>query len=199
MNLEDYRTIFIGASLVLMLIAASPGLGVVIPFFRGGERFSELWILGPAHTAEDYPFNVRIGEMEQVFVRIGNHMERSAYYVLYVKLRNQTQAAPSSKTSTPSPIIPLYAYRVFVADGETWETPLTFLFLEASHSGVLLNITKISINDVIFDNINYLSSWDSENLGFYYQLFFELWVYDYSVSDFRYRNPFVGIWLNMTA
>jgi len=42
------------------------------------------------------------------------------------------------------------------------------------------------------------SGWDLENSGFYYQVFFELWLYDTSLQGFQYHNRFVGIWLNMT-
>ncbi len=198
MNLEDYRMVFIGSSLVLMLVAASPILSVVVPFSGGGERFSELWVLGPTHMAEGYPFNVVIGEREQVFVGVGNHMGRSAYYVVYVKFRNQTQVAPNSTASMPSPLAPLYEFHAVVADGKTWETSVVFSFLEASHSGDSFIVRKISINDVVFA-VESLAVWDPVNLGFYYQLFFELWMYDDTASTFQYHNRFVGIWLNMTV
>jgi uncharacterized membrane protein len=148
--------------------------------------------------AEDYPLNVAVNEKQNVFVGVGNHLGRSAYYVVYVKLRNQTQAAPNMTTFTPSPLAPLYEFRFVVTDGGTWETPVVFSFLEASRSGDLLNVTRISINDAVF-SVESLAICDAHDNGFYYQLFFELWMYDESVSSFSYHNRFVGIWLNMTA
>ena len=71
MNLEEYRAVFMVASLASVLIVAAPTLSMVVPFPRGTERFSELWVLGPNHMAEDYPFDVRVGEQYQVFVGIG--------------------------------------------------------------------------------------------------------------------------------
>ncbi len=198
MNLEGYRTVFATGSLVLILIAAAPTLGLIVPFPGGSERFSELWLLGPTHMAEDYPFNVAIGESKQIFVGVGNHMGRSAYYVVYVKVRNQTQAAPNSTISAPSPLAPLYEFRTVVADGETWEVPVAFSFLEASRFEDYFAVKKISINDAVFV-VDYSSMWDSENMGFFYQLFFELWMYDDAGSSFRYHNRFVGLWLNMTG
>ena len=198
MNLEEYRTVFATGSLVLILIAAAPTLGLFVPFPGGSERFSELWLLGSAHMAEDYPFNVTIGEEKQIFVGVGNHMGRSAYYIVYVKLRNQTQAAPNSTISAPSPLAPLYEFRAVVADGETWEAPVAFSFLEASRDGNSSAVKKISINDVVF-MVDYSSMWDLENVGFFYQLFFELWMYDDVGLSFRYHNRFVGLWLNMTG
>jgi len=197
-NLEDYRTMFTTTGLVLMLVAASPVLSLIIPFSGSGERFSELWLLGPNHMAEDYPFNAAIGEEKQVFVAVGNHMGRLAYYVVYVKVRNQTQAVPNSTTSTPSPLVPLYEFRAVVADGETWEASVLFSFLEASRDGNSSTVKKISINGTVF-MVDYSSMWNSENVGFFYQLFFELWMYDDASSSFRYHNQFVAIWLNIAV
>ena len=56
MNLDEYRTVFVAGSLVLMLIAATPTVSLIMVVSSGGgERFSELWLLGPNHMAEDYP------------------------------------------------------------------------------------------------------------------------------------------------
>ena len=183
---------------MLMLVAAYPGLSVVIPFSLGAERFSEFWVLGPTHMVKDYPFDIVVGEQQHIFVGVGNHLGRSAYYIVFVKLRSQTQAAPTLTASTPSPLSPLYEFRVVVADGDSWETPVAFSFLEASRFGDLSVVSKISINDAIFA-VEGLAVWDPDNMGFYYQLFFELWIYDTSVSDFQYHDRFVGIWLNMTV
>ena len=198
MNLEEYRTVFAVTTLGLILMAAFPTLSLVVPFPRSAERFSELWVLGPNHMAEDYPFNVRVGEEYSVFVGVGNHMGSSSYYVLYVKFRNQTQPLPNATASEPSPLPPLYEFQAFVVDGETWEAPLTFEFLEVSRFENSCLVRRVMINDVVFW-VDSSSSWDSENNGFYYQLFFELWLYDVTLRGFRFHNRFVGIWLNVTA
>jgi len=198
MNLEDYRTVFAVTSLALVLVAAFPTLSLVVPFPRSAERFSELWVLGPNHMAEDYPFNVRVGEEYRVFVGVGNHMGSSAYYTVYVKLRNQTQPLPNATESMPSPLLPLYELRAFVLDGESWEAPLAFEFLEVSRFENSCLVHRVMINDVVF-SVDSPSTRDSENNGFYYQLFFELWLYNVTSQSFRFHNRFVGIWLNVTA
>jgi len=82
-NLEDYRTVFASVSLVLILVAAFPGLNVAISFPRSVERFSELWILGPERMAEGYPFNVTAGEGQgPVHIGVRNHMGASQYYLV---------------------------------------------------------------------------------------------------------------------
>jgi len=200
MNLEEYRTVFAAGSLVLILIAAAPTLGLIVPFPRGTERFSELWVLGPNHMAEDYPFNIIFNETYRVSVGVGNHMGSSSYYLVYVKFRNQTQPLPDAVTSEPSPLAPLFEYRFFVADGDggTWETPLTFGILKVSHYNKSVSVGRILINDVVF-LVDTPASWDSKYNGFYYQLFFELWLYNTTSQSFHHHNRFVGIWLNMTS
>jgi len=198
MNLEEYRTLFLTGGLILMLIVAAPALSLIIAFPTGSERFSELWVLGPNHMAEDYPFNVGVNEKYSVFVGVGNHMSDSAYYLVYVKFRNQTQPLPNITASEPSQLAPLLEFRAFVVDDGTWEKPLTFSVLEASRSDDYMFIDRLYINDAVFV-VNAPTKWDSEHKGFYYQLFFELWLYNMTLQRFQYHGRFVGIWLNMTG
>ena len=198
MSLEDCRTVFAVGSLVLILAAAFPGLSVVVSFPRGGERFSELWLLGPERMAEGYPFNVSVGERQgPVYVGVRNHMGCSQYYLIYVKLRNQTQPLPNATASEPSPLSPLYEFQFFLADGGMWEKPLSFAVGDVVFQDDSVFIGWISINDVVFV-VNASTRWDSEYNGFYYQLFFELWLYSGDLQGFQFHDRFVGIWLNMT-
>jgi len=119
--------------------------------------------------------------------------------MVYVKFRNQTQPLPDVSDSKPSSLSPLYEFQFFVADGETWESLLVFKILDVSLQGDSMLVGNVSINGVAF-SVNSLSIWDSENNGFYYQLFFELWLYNNMASQsFQYHDRFVGIWLNATV
>ncbi|MDH5266247.1 MAG: DUF1616 domain-containing protein [Candidatus Bathyarchaeota archaeon] len=197
MNLEEYRTVFVVSGLILCLVASAPTLSLYVPF-PSGERFSELWVLGPGHMAEDYPFNVSAGESYLVYVGVGNHLGSSAYYVAYVKFRNQTGTLPNATAGTPSPLPSLYEYRVFVEDGETWEGALRFSFSGFSFFENQCLVEDFVVNDVAF-NVGAVASWDEENNGFYYQVFIELWIYSVESDSFQYHNRFVSIWLNMTG
>jgi uncharacterized membrane protein len=181
-----------------MLLVAAPMVGLLGPIPSGQERFSELWLLGPNHMAEGYPFNVRVGEAYSIFVGVGNHMGRSSYYHVSVKFRNGTQPLPDVSGSTPSPLPPLYEFRFLVADEATWESRVTFTILDASVHADSAFIGNVSINGVTFP-VSSSAMWDSENTGFYFQLFFELWRYTDEYSSFRYHDRFVGLWLNMTG
>lgn len=197
-NLKDYRTLFVVVTLGLALIAASPVLAMVVPFGGGSERFSEFWLLDPNHAAEDYPFNVRAGEMYSVFVGVSNHMGSSEYYKVYVKFRNGTQSVPDGKGGVPSSLSPLYEYLFFVGVDGVWESPVSFGFGDVVVEGDVLSVGKVLIDGVTFP-VDVFAVWDSEREGYFFQLFFELWRYDVGSRSFRFDDRFVGLWLNMTG
>jgi uncharacterized membrane protein len=196
MTLDEYRTLFIAVTLALILVAASPALGFILTF-PGGERFSELWVLGPGHMAEDYPFDVKANETYKVFVGVGNHMGSSCYYLIYVKLRNQTESLPNATAGTPSPLPALYEYRLIVKDSGIWEAPLEFSFPQISISENRCLVETLTINDVAF-RVDKLASWDLNGTGYYFQLFFELWIYNTESNAFQFHNRAVWLWLNAT-
>ena len=195
---KDYRLVFQVASLGFFLLAAAPGVSLVVSVPRGGEQFTELWLLGPDRMAEGYPFNVQVGEDYLVYVGLGNHMGGARYYAVYVKWRNQTEPLPNATTSMPSALPLLYEFRALVSEGETWERPVTFSVLEASHYENSSRVDRLSINNRTV-SVASSATWDSENRGYYYQLFFELYLYDLAEAQFRFHDRFVGIWLNMTG
>ena len=212
MNLDEYRILFLVVTLGLALVAAYPALAMVVPFTGGSEEFSEFWLLGPGHTAEDYPFNVSDGEMHNIFVCLGNHMGSSEYYMVYVKFGNSTQLDLDS--SKPSSLPPLYEFRVFVGDEDVWESPVTFGFQNVYIEDTVLivdNVTMnvpiedavLSVDDVIINGmvfpVDASTSWDSENSGFYFRLSFELWRYDTMLKSFRFHDRVVWLRLNMTG
>jgi hypothetical protein len=197
LKIEDYKVVFASVGLIGVLLFTSPTLGLVLRL-PGGERFSELWVLGTGHMAEDYPFNVGADVNYLVYVGVGNHMGCSAYYVVYVKFRNQTESLPNATAGTPSPLPPLFEFRLFVEDAKSWEAPLRFSFSNVSFSENRSFVGSLMINDVTF-NVDKLASWDVENNGYYYQLFIELWIYNVEFQAFEFHNRFVSLWLNMTG
>ena len=197
MTLDEYRTLFMVGGLLLVLVAASPGLSVSFPFPKG-EQFSELWLLGPGHMAEDYPFNVTAGALQgPVYVGVANHMRASQVYLVSVKFRDQTELLPNVTTAEPSPLPPLYEFRFVLADGESWEAPVRFVIADVAFGGNVSSVAEIVINGRLFP-VDLSSRWDVENAGFYYQLFFELWRYDAAMQRFQFHNRFVALWLNLT-
>jgi uncharacterized membrane protein len=182
-NLEDYRMVFFVVILGLILVAVYPAFSLIVPSQGGSEKFSELWLLGSGHMTENYPFNVGAGEEYRVFVGVSNHMGVSEYYRIYVKIRNQTQSLPDVDSFEPSSLQPLQEHQFFLADGETWESPITFAFQDVSFKNNSVSIGEVAINGKTFV-LDAFSLWDSEKMGFYFQLFFELWRYDMEILNF---------------
>lgn len=197
MNIEDLRLTYALACFGLGLIILSPTLAMVVRL-PSGETFSELWILGPGGMAEDYPFNVREHEVYNVSLGVANHMGGLEYYRVFVKFRNQTEPLPDSVNGTASSLDPIFEYRIFLEDGEFLEKEFLFLFDGVYFEGNLCRISNLMLSDYVM-NVNKTAAWDEENKGYYFQLFFELWIYNATISDFQYHNRVVWLWLNMTV
>lgn len=195
MKLNDYKLVFVAVGLIGVLLIASPALGNIrLP---NGEQFSELYLLGPNHMAENYPFNIAVGQNNSMYVGVTNHIGSPAYYVLYVKLMNQTDLYPNAATGTPSPVTPLYEYRFSVQDGGNWESPLNFSVSNATFSNNQSLINVLTINNIAF-NVNKPAAWDANSTMFPYQLLFELWIYNVQTSSIEYNNRYVSLQLNLT-
>jgi hypothetical protein len=164
----------------------------------GGEKFSELYILGPGHMAEGYPFNVTSGVAYLVYLGVVNHLGSSAYYDVRVKLRNSTEMLPNATLGVPSPLPTLYGFQGFVVDGQALEKELVFGFSDVVFGDNVSRVGRITINNATYD-VNKSLQWDDVNGGYYCEIFVELWVYDLSSSGFQFHNRFVGLWLNMTV
>jgi uncharacterized membrane protein len=93
MKLEEYKLIFTAVGFIGVLVLATPALGAVIRF-PGGEQFSELYVLGSEHMAQNYPNNIAVGQNYSLYLGVGNHLGSSAYYTLAVKLLNPSDTLP---------------------------------------------------------------------------------------------------------
>jgi hypothetical protein len=198
-NIREYGVLFWIVVGVLVLLVASPALQRLLVYPQT-EFFTELWLLGPEHKAENYPFNITRDENYNVFLGVGNHLGECAYYVIEVKFRNQTQSAADSFNRTCSSLPSLYSITVFVADKETWELPLVFSFDYAYD----VNVSQVYFSRVMFNNVAlnlnaYSAAWDPQRSGFFGNLFFELWIYNDAVGTFTYHERFTGLWFNMTV
>jgi len=192
-RLEDYRVVFVAVGLVGVLLFAVPSLALVV-HLPGGERFSELWVLGSGHMAEGYPYNVRAGESYQVYVGVGNHLGGSAYYLVQAKLRNWSEALPDG--SVPSPVAATGKMRGFVADGQSWEGAVSFGFGGVAFEGNTCRVGVFRVNGVAFQVDK---TADLNGTEYAFEVFWELWLYNRSEGMFDYHGRYVALWLNMTA
>jgi len=195
MSFEDFKVFYVLSLLGLGSIILAPTLALTVRL-PSGERFSELWILGSGHMAEDYPFNVRLNETCKIYLGIGNHMNGLQYYRVLVKFRNGTESSPDALNATPSTLDPLVEYRLFLSNDDVWEKEILFSVQDFVFEGNSCRVSRITINwDIVNLSPIKIATWNEESKGFYFQLFFELWLHK---AEFVYHNRFVGIWLNMT-
>ena len=214
-------------AMVAALLVASPALQRILVYPQT-EFFTELWLLGPGHMAEGFPYNVTSGESYNIYLGAANHLGEVSYYSVQVKFRNSTQSAPDSFNRTYSSMPALYTMYLVVPDKELREVPLTFGFdyrFQDVTRVVYRNVTipggpgendtivqvpeNVVIPQVVFDRLRfndvslslegYTSDWDPEKGVFFGNLFFELWIFDNAADDFRYHERYVDLKVNMTA
>jgi hypothetical protein len=196
MNLADLKLIYVFSCVILGLIILSPTLFAVVSF-PSGERFSELYILGSDHMLENIPFNITANSFYTVYLGIGNHMGEAESYLVYVKLRNQTEPLPDSTAGVPSSLVPIFEYRMILNDDEIWEKEVSFSFDVTSFDGNESKVSALFINEHSV-SVDKVALWNKEKNGFFYQLFFELWIYNSKTSVFEFHNRSVGFMLNLT-
>lgn len=179
------------------MLFASPTIGLLVKP-PAGEEFSELYILGPNHTFDYIPFNIKADVTYLVYLGVGNNMGSSCYYTCFVKMGNETQLLPNATLGIPSPLPALYEYKSFISDRETWEEPLTFRVNKLAFTDGASQFSSITINGIEF-SVNQTSAWNSGKAGYYYNLFVELWIFNSTLGISEYHDRFVNLVLNMTA
>jgi hypothetical protein len=203
MSLSEYRVLFVTMVAIVALLVASPALSRVL-IYPQTESFTEIWLLGPNHMAENYPYNITRNQNYSVYLGIENRLGYAAYYLVEVKFRNRTQSAPygfgSLSNRTPSSLPSLYNISAFVANEGAWELPLSFSF-DYGYNATALRVTfyNLTLNNAVLDMTGYSTVWNSTNKDFYGNLFFELWIYNRTISGFQYHARFVNLLLNMTG
>ncbi len=197
MKLEDYKAVLIAVGFIGVLLIATPALTTVVPLPRGAT-FSELYLLGPEHMLGNFPSNIAVGQNYSIYVGAGNHMASSTYYLIYMKFGNRTDPLPDATTGAPSPLSPLFQYRLVLEDGAVFESLMNFSIANASFSSNQSVVKAIGINGFRFD-VDKQVDWDAEEQGLYYRLIAELWLYNPQSGSMEYNNRFVYLHLNLTS
>ena len=178
-----------------MIVASSAVSGLFsVP---SGEQFSELYLLGSEHTAEQYPYNIVPNQDYTLYLNIGNHVGSLAYYRVYVKFLNASDDLPDSSLGKASPSQPVKEYRFLIMDEKTLETPITFAIANTHISNEQLIVGNVQLNgeDV---QLNKVAAWNSTRSEYLYKLLFELWIYNNESTMFEFTNRFVYLPLNCT-
>jgi uncharacterized membrane protein len=188
--------VFITVGLIGVLFFASPA-ATLFAKAPVGQQFSVIYILGPNHTFDNIPFNIKAGVTYSVFLGVTSQMGFSNYYTCSVKLGSQNDSLPDSTLGTPSSLPTLYEYKTFLMDGATWEAPLTFQVNRLAFNNGTSQLSGITIDGIEFP-VNETSAWSSDKKGYYYNLFAELWIFNSTLGISQYHDRFVDLILNMT-
>jgi len=198
-NLQECKTLLLVVTAILALLVASPALQRLLVYPQT-EFITEMWLLGPEHTAENYPYDITINKNYKVFLGVSNHLGHCAYYLVQVKFSNQNKTAPDDSARTPSSLPALYNIHVVIADKEMWELPVNFSFdysYDINNSKV--NFNRMMLNGAALYLNGYSTTWDSENSRFFGNLIFELWIYTDAVDGFTYHGRYTDLKFNMTV
>jgi len=201
LNLENYRTLFVSVSLILILVASAPVIGMFLP--REEEPFFALALLGVGGMADQYypdgDPNIGVGVPVRWHLYLYNHMGGAQYVAVRVKLLNSTLPGPDSALYRPSPVPAFFELRRVLVNNETWIS-LFFWRVSGADYRDMVAITQLVVNNVTL-------SLDARALrGYNFRLVFELWVYDDASGGFgfgwrsgqEYRCAWNQIWFNVT-
>ncbi len=197
MKLSEYKLIFTAIALIGILLITSFGALSIVNYTRKDQPFTQLYLLGPGHKAEEYPYSITAGQSYSIFVGVANHLHQTAYYTVYIKLSGQGDQLPNRDDGIPSPLPPLYEYRFVVQNDGVFEAPMTFSVTSATFSGNQSLIQTLQINNETF-NVNKASSWNQNATAYNYQLLFELWAYNSQSNNYAFDNRYVNLLINVT-
>jgi len=203
LDLREYQVLFLVAVAVCALLVASPALSRLLVYPRT-ESFTEMWLLGPNHMAEDYPFNLTSGSNYNVYLGLANHLGYCAYYVVEVKFRNETQSSPTFLGSvgnlTSSNLTSLYNLTVFVSDEGSWEERLTFSFDYGFNSSLMqVQFHSMVLKGEALNMVGESTAWNATKKVFFGNLLFETWIYNATLNDFQFHGRSVDLKFNMTT
>jgi uncharacterized membrane protein len=193
MELGQHRTLMIIAVAVVLLLVFSLVLQLV-PVYPKSDSVTELYILGPEHKAENYPFNITRNENYHVILGITNHLGSSAHYQVEVKFRNESQSSPNTFTQSPSTLPSLYNIDATVDNNKTWELPVTFS-IDYFSAGNDVFFRSMKFNDATLPLTGFTATYNSTTGVCYGNLVFELWLYN---GTLQYNNRHVDLKFNMT-
>lgn len=197
MNLRQHKTLLMIIVSIIALIFASPFLQHILVYPQN-EFFTELSLLGPAHTAENYPYNITRNVDYTIYLEITNHLGSSANYEVHVKFRNETQSAPDAFNKSFGALPSLYTVNKIVADNEGWELPVTFS-LDYSSNAAKVSFKSLMLNGQLLSLSGLTSDYNSTRQIYYGNLIFELWIYNSTSSSFQYHERYVDLKFNMAT
>ena len=187
------KTIYVLLCVSLAVAILAPSLIMLFPQ-QDGQQFSEFWLLGPGHSAQDYPSNVSVGSTYKVYLNVQSHWRYLAYYSINIRLENMT--IPLGSVNSEANDQPLTKFKFFLKQDTTWEKEMDFSFENVSFIGNSSLVSGFTINDRKI-TVDKSSIFDERTSAYRYRLVFELWTYNLAESMLEY-NEYLGIMLTLS-
>jgi uncharacterized membrane protein len=179
------------------LLIATPIISGLITSPQG-EPFSELYILGPERMALGYPYNIRPNQNYTVYFDVVNHVGSSAYYLVYIKFLNTSDALPDVTSGIVSTAQILYENRDLIPDEHATESKLTFSISNTIVSNKQLTIGNLHLNGEDI-SVNKPTVWNSTTSEYQFKLLFELFMYNSQSNAEDFDRRFVYLQLNCSS
>jgi hypothetical protein len=196
MKHSDAKTLYIVVTFTIALVLLTPLLSQIVQISRG-ESYSEIWLLGDSDKAENYPQNLSQGETYNVKLGIRNNKGSLAYYLVYLKMLNQTDPIPNSTQIEPSPVPPTWEWQLTLADGQDLSLPVSLTLSSVKFVDNTCTIGGLLIGDQAVRLEKDIQQ-DSVENGYFLRILFELWIYNRATNSFEYDNRFVYTWVRIT-
>jgi uncharacterized membrane protein len=110
---------------IVSILLSVAMLAYLVAAPKQGEKFSELYILGPTGKADQYPTTFDMGDSKFVNVGIVNHEYRNVTYDLVVLLSDGIS------------VTDIHAEKLTLSDNQTWEKPVE---LKPDRAGTNMNM-----------------------------------------------------------
>jgi uncharacterized membrane protein len=88
------KTLFIALILIVSTSLIASIYLLAMPY--SGQRYTELYVLGPNGKTQDYPNQLRLGENKSVIVGVTNREQRAVEYTLVTTLNGTTASSTIS-------------------------------------------------------------------------------------------------------
>ena len=144
------------STLALVIVTALVLAVVVSPLIpAGGEKYSEIGVLGPSLKIGGYPTSVAVDQQIRLFVFVGNHQREVSYYQVLLKAGNQSTVITNS-TSADLPTI--VERSLVLADNKSSTIPVTFAIPTAGlNQRVIFELWSF---DVATSHFSYTGLWN---------------------------------------
>lgn len=165
------KSVLILTGLVCLLIVIVAVLGTVWP--KQEKYFFELGLLGQDKTADSYfskaNSTVDIGDTNNWFINIHNHMGTMQDVIVKTKLLNSTEELPDDREHEPSDVASFAEFPISLSVNQTLLIPFYWSILEVEAQNDSSAVT-------ILVNTKTVNVYLSQSADSIFRIVFELWV-----------------------